>query len=77
MRPRVQKVEEKVLKIDRPLAGGFSGLTAALPLRVVVAAPPQFLASFPRKEVAPKGETTHYDLRVAIAPSNHVRCARR
>ena len=27
--------------------------------------------------VAPKGETTHYDLRVAIAPSNHVRCARR
>ena len=28
MRPRVQKVEEKVLKIDRPLAGGFSGLTA-------------------------------------------------
>ena len=28
MRPRVQRVEEKVLKIDRPLAGGFSGLTA-------------------------------------------------
>jgi hypothetical protein len=28
LRPRVQKVEEKVLKIDRPLAGGFSGLTA-------------------------------------------------
>ena len=27
--------------------------------------------------MAPKGETTHYDLRVAIAPSNHVRCARR
>ena len=25
----------------------------------------------------PKGETTHYDLRVAIAPSNHVRCAPR
>ena len=30
-----------------------------------------------RPSVAPKGETTHYDLRVAIAPSNHVRCARR
>ena len=29
---------EKVLKIDRPLAGGFLGLTAAKPLRVVVAA---------------------------------------
>ena len=25
----------------------------------------------------PKGETTHYDLCVAVAPSNHVRCARR
>ena len=31
MRPRVQKVEEKVLKIDRPLAGGFSGLTGLWP----------------------------------------------
>jgi hypothetical protein len=27
----------KVLKIDRPLAGGFLGLTAVLPLKVVVA----------------------------------------
>ena len=28
----------RVLKFDRPLAGGFSGLTAAAPLRVEVAA---------------------------------------
>jgi len=34
---------EKVLKIDRPLAEGFLSLTAPLALRVVVAAPPQFL----------------------------------
>ena len=27
----------KVLKIDRPLAGGFLSLTAAMPLRVVAA----------------------------------------
>ena len=47
------KGREKVLKFNRPQAGGFLGLTAASPLRVVVAAPPQFLAPFHRKGVAP------------------------
>ena len=33
---------------------------------------------YPRFAVLPpKGETTHNDLRVAVAPTNHVRCAPR
>ena len=41
-----RKGREKVLKIDRPMAGGFLGLTAPLAPRVVVAASPQFIAAF-------------------------------
>ena len=100
---KVQKVQrEKVLRIDRPAAGGFLSLTGPLAPRVAdcrsaamliksalrdwllvsygmisilvisrCAAPPYPAApDFP-----PKGETTHYDLCVAGAPSNHVRCA--
>ena len=55
---------------------GKQGVTG-LAFCVTSAACRRAIASFLRKEVAPKGETTHYDLRVAIAPSNHVRCARR
>ena len=31
----------------------------------------------PSAVLPPKGETTHYDLCVAVAPTNHVRCAPR
>ena len=95
-------VKEKVLRIDRPAAGGFLSLTGPLAPRVAdcrsaamliksalrdwllvsygmisilvisrCAAPP-YPAS---PDFPPKGETTHYDLCVAGAPSNHVRCA--
>ena len=36
-------VKEKVLRIDRPAAGGFLSLTGPLALRVVVAASPQII----------------------------------
>ena len=73
-------VKGKVLRIDRPDGrrvlkfDGPSGrglwwrLTPQIKKRG--AAPPYPAApDFP-----PKGETTHYDLCVAGAPSNHVRC---
>ena len=41
---RVQRVQRgKVLRIDRPAAGGFLSLTGPLAPRVVVAASPQVL----------------------------------
>ena len=41
---RVQRVQRgKVLRIERPAAGGFSSLTGPLAPRVVVAASPQVL----------------------------------
>ena len=45
----------KVLKINRPLAGGFSGLTAAAPLRVEVAARGRGTARVQRVQKGSKG----------------------